>query len=324
MQDNVIKTHTFILSSSRKPKYDAMIALNNYNYYPRTMVRLCNISYLDINAIAGAVNQLSLEVVWGPAQLVSSWDIPYSLMFIAKNATTGEFTVVIRGTNFDSWESWMNEDFDIGSTQLFNLLAPHAPSNALISNGTYNGMVDLIKLRDPTTGQSAIEFLKAEDPRIIYVTGHSLGGTLTPTMFAYINDILYNGEHVHNMALWSFAGLTPGDQGFNEYFNGLGNPEFQWRLHNTLDIAPFCWWSLDNIRDIYKPYDLDWGWPEDDFIKNLFKKAEGIGYAQPLGDQPLPGVFDKSIIDENLWTMQALHQHHVSTYISLVDQAYPS
>lgn len=296
---------------------------DNYNYYPQTTIRLCEISYQDMSSIPGAIANLGLELVWGPAELVSSWDISYSLMYVCKRSPLNEYFVVIRGTNMYSWESWTQQDFAIGNTQPFNQLAPHAPADALISQGTFNGMTDLLSLTDPNTGQGVVQFLSGANPPYLYVTGHSLGGTLTPPLFAYLNDVLYGGGFVHNMALWSFAGLTPGDGGFNTYFNSLFNPEFQWRLHNTLDIAPFGWWSLTDIQNIYQPYDLSWGPPEDDFIEDLFAQAAGIGYAQPVGDQALPGAFDYNIIDEYLWTAQAMHQHHSSTYQTLVDQAYP-
>ena len=296
---------------------------NSYNYYPRTTVRLCEISYQDMSAIPQAVANLGLNVVWGPAELVSSWDISYSLMYVCKRSPLNEYFVVIRGTNMYSWESWTQQDFAIGNTQPFNQLAPHAPADALISQGTFNGMTDLLSLTDPNTLQGVVEFLGDANPTYLYVTGHSLGGTLTPPMFAYLNDVLYGGGHVHNMALWSFAGLTPGGTGFNNYFDSLGNPEFRFRLHNTLDIAPFGWWSQQNIQNIYQPYGLSWGWPEDAFIKDLFATAAPIGYAQPSGDQALPGQFDYSIIDENVWVAQAMHQHHGSTYQKLVDIAYP-
>ena len=105
--------------------------------------------------------------------------------------------------------------------------------------------------------------------------------------------------------------------------NSLGNPEFPFRIHNPLDIAPFCWWSLQNIKNIYVPYGLSYGFPEDDLFSDLFADAAGKGYAQPLGDQVLPAQFNYSIIDEFVWIAQAMYQHHSTTYQSLVDQTYP-
>ena len=202
-----------------------------------------------------------------------------------------------------------------------------APSSALISQGTFNGMTDLNSLKDLTTGENVVEFfqgvMKTNKNFNLYVTGHSLGGTLTPPMFAYLNDQLYCSTFGNSMALWSFAGLTAGDAGFNTYFNGLFKPQFQWRIHNDLDIAPFLFYSQDNVENIYKPNKLDWGFPEDDFIKKLFNEAAGIGYAQPKGDHQLAGLFDQYIVDKYLWVAQALHQHHSTTYQTLVQQQFP-
>lgn len=295
---------------------------NNYNYYPRTMIRFCEISYDDTNAIKTEVQNLGWTVAWGPAELRDFFGVSYSLAFICQRNNADEYTVVIRGTNMLSWDSWVKEDFAIGTTRPFNELAPHAPPNALISHGTYRGTNDLLKLRSANLG--IVDFLRARKPIYLYVTGHSLGGTLTPTMFAYLNDVLYGGGYVTNMAMWSFAGLTPGDVNFNAYLNSLSNPQFPFRLHNTLDVAPFCWWSRDSIKNVYQPYGLSWGFPEDDFWDDLFTRAKGKRYAQQVGDQVLLGQFNKGIIDRHLWTAQAMYQHHSTTYRQLVDAAYPA
>jgi len=297
---------------------------SNFGYYPRTMINLSVIAYSDpMSSIPAQVEALGLEVVWGPAELVDGLGVSYSRAYIAHRSDPDEYTVVIRGTNPESWLSWTQEDFDIGTTVPFSTYAANAPADALIAAGTANGMNDLLSLADPTTGQSIVQYLQQADPGYLYVTGHSLGGTLTPPMFGYLNYALYGGGFVHNMALFSFAGLTAGNAGFNTYFNGLFNPEFPWRYHNTLDIAPFMWWSLADIQNIYAPYSLSWGWPEDEWLTDKFNQAAGIGYAQPLGDQALNGVFNTSILDDYLWTAQAVYQHHGTTYQALVNAAFP-
>jgi hypothetical protein len=296
---------------------------NNYNYYPRTMIRFCSISYEDMGSIPGDVQNLGWEVVWGPAELVSWLDISYSLAYVCRRQLTQtEYAVVIRGTNMMSWDSWEKEDFAIGTTRPFNELAPHAPANALISHGTYRGIVDLLTLRDPNTNTSIVDFLRSAKPESLYVTGHSLGGTLSPPFYAYLNDVLYGGKVPFNMALWTFAGLTPGDVNFNTYFEGRTR-QFSWRLHNNLDIAPFCWWSLNDIRNVYRANSLNWGFPEDRLLEDLFARGKGKNYAQPTGDQVLLGTFNKHFFDKHLWTVQAMYQHHVSTYQGLVDKKYP-
>lgn len=305
---------------------------SNYNYYPHTAIELCVISYEKQEKINMAVTtNTNLNVVWGPAQLTHSDGIAYSLMFVASNTETGEYFVVIRGTNFDSLSSWLEQDFKVGSAKPFSTLPgnpPNAPVSALISQGTFNGMSDLISLTDPGTGQSVIEYLGEQQPLCLYVTGHSLGGTLTPPFFAYLNAMLYRGNSITNMALWSFAGLTPGGTGFNDYFNSIfpNDQGLLWRIQNSLDIAPFLWYSQADVQNIYiSPYNLEWSAIEKDSIEHLFKEANlaEIGYKQPQASQVISGQFDTRFLDDHSWLLQAFHQHHSSTYKQLVNGMYP-
>ncbi|HPG63127.1 MAG TPA: hypothetical protein PK586_14025 [Casimicrobium sp.] len=304
---------------------------SSYNYYPKTAVALCVISYSDTGSIAAQVSQQTdVSVVWGPAECVSKiTGVPYSLMYVAAKASTGEYYVVIRGTDFLSLSTWLLQDFDVDASQpLGNLQGKpkSIPATALVSQGTFNGMSDLLDLSDPTTGLSLVQFLVKSKPSYLFVTGHSLGGTLTPPMFAYLNATVYNGGTISNMALWSFAGLTPGGTGFNQYFNSIipNNQGFPWRIQNSLDIAPLMWWSQSGVQKIYASNGLSWGFPESDLIKDLFSDAASakIGYAQPQPGLLLPGTFDNSIIDSNIWAAQALQQHHSTTYQAMVNAKY--
>lgn len=298
-------------------------ANSNYNYYPNTMIALCVSSYKDPSTIVNEVNAMGLQVVWGPVFKGIDWFLSYSAMFVVLNPATEEYTVVIRGTNPVSLYSWLYEDFDVSTTQPFNTLAPHAPASALISTATYNGLTDLLSMS--SNGQSVAEYLQTVQPGYLYVTGHSLGGTLTPPMFAYLNDVLYGGGYVHNMAYWSFAGLTSGDAGFAAYFNSLGNPAFPGRLVNPLDIAPLCFPSggLENVYNIYGYYglyisDLDpiWG-----LLDYLFSSAADNNLTQPQGSETLPAVFSENYPGD--WPLQAAYQHHTTTYQQLVAMQYP-
>jgi hypothetical protein len=303
----------------------------NYDYYPNTAIQLCAISYAPMQAIPGEVSSsVGLRVVWGPSEL-TDWDgVSYSRAFVAGDSATGDYFVVIRGTNFESLTSWLKQDFDLDKARPFGALpgAPaDVPSDALIAQGAFNGMSDLLRLRDPQTGASLVEYAATVTPPYLYVTGHSLGGTLAPTLFAYLHAALYGSGPSRSMALWSFAGLTAGGAGFNDYFNSLlpDSQGFLWRIHNSFDVAPLCWWSFDGVRQIYDSYQLHWDFIERDLLERLMSDAtrSDISYAPAQPGLQLEGTFDQSVADRDHWLGQALHQHHPVTYQALVKARYP-
>jgi Lipase (class 3) len=315
---------------------------SNYNYYPNSAIALCVTSYNHINDIKNNVKAIqwnnanaNLEVVWGPAQLTDILGISYSLMYIVKNIITQEYFVVIRGTNPISMESWLKEDFSVSTTQpICNLpnIIPGFPEHITISQGAFTGVSDLLSLTDPITGYSALKFLQEENPAYLYVTGHSLGGTLTPVLYTYLNWMLYDGVKVSNMALWSFAGLTAGGNDFNTYLNGIINTYIDnnvptalaWRIANSLDIAPFLFYSQNSIINIYAFYLPNTiKCPLDVLIVLgiLFDEASKAGtdfYEQPQGGISIQGDLEKGLS----WISEAMLQHHSTTYQSLVSSIY--
>lgn len=275
------------------------------------MMNLSSIAYKDLKEIPGLVTKLDpdLSVAWGPAQLCQD-GIPYSLCFVAKSASTGAHTVVIRGTELWSWEAWAHEDFAIRETVPFTNFVKGAPAGARLSLGSANGLGDLLRLKSGE--QTLIGFLNPAGASSISVTGHSLGGTLTGPLFAALRGQLTSPPP---MDLMSFAGLTPGNLSFADYLNGL-TPSQGWRVVNPMDIAPLCFTSLSLVEDIYGDQ-LSPTLPVKAILSKLFGSA-GMTYVQP-GDQPvvLPKILS---INQHMWVTEVLYQHHASTYLSLLAQ----
>jgi Lipase (class 3) len=200
---------------------------------------------------------IATEVVWGPAYLSGLIVGDISLMYIAKSTNTNEYFVVIRGTSYISLKSWLTEDLSVYAVVPMNLLNSALPmdDSVTISQAAYTGMSNLLALIPPVgspgSTQTAVQFLQGvltDSPdAYIYVTGHSLGGALTPVMFAYLNAILFNGSTTCNMAMWSFAGPTAGGQNFNDLIDSLNpNGSFLWRIQNSLDVVPLMFTSTDD------------------------------------------------------------------------------
>lgn len=300
-----------------------------FAYYPNTMVNLCCISYSAMNTIIGEVQTYNpdLEVVWGPAELVSEFDVSYSRAFVARSKSTNEYITVIRGTNPTSLLSWIKEDFEVKNRIPINRLAPDVPNDVLISEGAFDGISYLMQLVDNNkygvgTKLRLLDFLVKEKPTNLYVTGHSLGGTLTPPMLVLLHAVLNKvGALPKFLCPFSFAGLTAGGDAFNTYFNslltGLSTP---WRFHNSLDVAPLLFEDLQKVKDLYKPY-FEPSLIEKGILDWLFMEA-GDKYAQPPGnDFQLQGVFVPMLND---FAKQGGQQHHAQpTYQYLVANAYP-
>ena len=90
---------------------------------------------------------------------------------------------------------------------------------------------------------SLVEFLSGAAAAFLYVTGHSLGGTLAPPLFAYLNARAAQaaGRAEHGAVV--VRRVHARRRGFNGYFNSIlpDSEGFLWRIQNSLDIAPLCW-----------------------------------------------------------------------------------
>ncbi|WP_371397801.1 hypothetical protein [Fretibacter rubidus] len=301
---------------------------SGYKNFALRAIDLCTIAYDDKNAIKAKVkSNTGFDVVWGPNVLYDAVGIAYSAMFVAKDPATNHLYLVIRGTDMYSLYSWLEEDFDVGKGEnLFKMpgINSHFVPNIPIAKGTHRGLKELLSMTDDTTGRTLVRFLQNQNYPLLYIMGHSLGGTLTPAMMLYLNYVLNKGAVITNMIPFTFAGLSPGGHVFNYYFNHRFTRAVNWRVHNTLDIAPFMWGSRAYVFDVYEPWNLKlWDWTLDKgLIEHYFDEAanSGLRYGQAQAGQALPGVFDQSVVDDNLWPAQAAHQHGTKTYKMLIQK----
>jgi hypothetical protein len=303
------------------------------------MIRLCVISYFtDTNhqnktVINAVKEQLRMEVVWGPVELIDDFGVSYSSMYVAKemlktDSLKADYTVVIRGTNFSSFKSWFSEDFAIHKTANFSRFVKTAPANAKIAEATCTGMDDLIKLKHIVNDHNVnvVGFLKqlhlTKSINSLYVTGHSLGGTLTPPFYAYLCDKIFKGPAPGNSSPYSFAGLTAGNTGFNTFLQTYLQPaNTNWRYVNPLDVAPNLWAGEDSIKTIYTPFFPYFKYepPESDILGYLIDRAKRNDYQQPPNSKFLLPVAFITSDTTNSWIKQAEYQHHSETYLGLVD-----
>lgn len=204
------------------------------------------------------------ELVWGPVVDVSPLPIigdflAINTMYIARSSgDTPQYVVAIAGTNEGSKFDWLIEDFWVEGTVTWPYLPPQSGNSPQISDGTNFGLNKLLGMQDG--GQSARDYLQAnattQSGTSVTVTGHSLGGALSPSYALYLHDTqgTWNSNGNATISCQPTAGPTPGDANFASYFDGIlgGNTNRVW---NKLDMVPHAWEKdmLQEVPDLFVP-----------------------------------------------------------------------
>ncbi|MEO0773645.1 MAG: lipase [Pseudomonadota bacterium] len=241
---------------------------------------------------------------------------PDNLAYIALNKKAGQAVVAIRGTYPNPFSPiyWENgkQDSPFGTMQPWE-----GSSTAKISEGTHTGYTNLIALKNDA-GLTLEAAIAALDPSVsVTVTGHSLGGTLTPVLALK----LAQNEASRTVFSVSFAGMTPGNRAFAKLCGSTGPLAGKTRrVFNTIDSVSYGWNSVLATRKFFQPN------PQGGWLVTLFlvfawlrPKLGGYGYAA-IGDSvPLKGsVKDPSKTGLVAFIVETLHQHMPDTYLSLL------
>ena len=205
------------------------------------------------------------QTVWGPVVYSNIVDdslkpVAVNTMFIAQSLDdTSEYVIAIAGTNPQSITAWTTEDLDFTSvinwTDILNgnptaYTGPNVNTGVpFVSHGTFTGLDTLLHMQDPNRNNiTAVGYLtkmaaaKGQGtPATIWVTGHSLGGALAPTMALYLNDtkktVWGTTDTAISIHCLAVAGATPGGAAFSTYYNNeLGANTI--RVWNSHDVVP--------------------------------------------------------------------------------------
>ena len=291
---------------------------------------LCTASYLpDITTIPAAVQTTppltaggQWQCIWGPVQDSDQSNLALVAgYFPSPNAAPQTICVTLRGTDFDITDIWgmleqVWQDLDATDPQPM----PWALNDpARVASGTLDGLTIIqgLSANGQTLGQFLTTFFsQAANANVtLLITGHSLGGCLATIVAAWIRVLLPNFRGVIQPI--TFAAPTAGNCEFVTYYDELF-PTAR-RFQNSLDVIPLAYYDLGGINSIYANYMLD----TPDIIWIGVLGMEGAleimdaSYVQPSqGQQILPGIF--LLNDATDWYAQALHQHHLATYLALL------
>lgn len=218
--------------------------------------------------------------VWGPYVAVTSDLKAENTMYIAQQEGTGQCVVAIAGTDPTCIDDWFFEDFNAATAVAWPFGSNLPSPTPKITQATDTGLTALVKMTYPQypnngsgTPQSAFSFLQALNPQNITVTGHSLGGALSPAYALYLKN---NMPQTTTILCLAVAGATPGDEAFVNYYTSLlGNTTE--RVWNSFDVVPHAFQvngtnMVGEIPKLYVP-PLKWDVTLDPFIAY----AEGAG-----------------------------------------------
>jgi MFS family permease len=245
--------------------------------------------------IATALQELSgplgdWELVWGPGLLqVVAGAVPANTMFVARHGHTGELFVSIAGTNPFSAYAWLAEDFDVAEVRAWGY--GDAPEGVATSRATLTGLRALQGMVPaagvPGENRTLLEFLEEhfqslDSPVDITVSGHSLGGALSPTLALWLQDIQdeWDPGGLATLSVYSYAGPSPGNAHFADYLEERFGERLQ-RIYNPLDVVTHAWKvaELAELKALYWPaIPRDTLW--DKAVNFLIAITNGISYAQ--------------------------------------------
>ncbi|MBO0663056.1 lipase [Jiella sp. MQZ9-1] len=267
-------------------------------------------SYLAEAAALGGAWSLQ----WMPS---ASDAAPPNFAFAARDHDTDVVVIAIRGTypNPLSPAYWSDtsEDSPFG-----DMVSWPNVGDAKIGHGTAEGLKRLIALVDDD-GVSLEDFVAAlPASTAVVVTGHSLGGTLTPVLAL----ALAQADPTRLISATSFAGMTPGNAAFANLFGpGTRLDGRVRRVYNTLDTVSYGWDRVLETRGFYEPS------PKGGTIVDAFLLATAlrlmtgdydytaVGLPVPLQGTVRPDQPSCTLI---AYVMENLHQHLPNTYLSLL------
>lgn len=226
--------------------------------------------------------------VWGPVTYTKNTDANDSCVsdntmmllrgFDPENPIDTMYVLSIAGTVSSSAYDWLIEDLDLNYmypwpkkvngkpnvAKFGSFLGPTDDSyvtnrGQYISNGLRQGLNVLFNTMKDSSGTTLIDFMEgsfgsSQEALEIAVTGHSLGGALSPCVALSLSDnqSYWNPSGSYNITCYPTAGFSPGNPLFAQYFaQELGN-DFH-GSSNSLDVAINVYETstLLNVSNLY-------------------------------------------------------------------------
>jgi len=287
----------------------------------QVLMTLAGIAYGKATAIPGYLAADTLtEGDWQPVWIANEISAPLNFAFIVRSSSTGAYCIALRGTypNPFSAAYWRdaNQDNPLQDMQPWPLGSDDPVDiGPRISGGAATGFRNLLALSNGAQSfQQAVSALPSD--AMVYVTGHSLGGTLAPVVGLWMTGL----PNAVKPIVYCFAGLTPGNTAFAALF-GAGTPLAGRvkRYKNTLDSVPYGWNNVLATRNFYQPKPSG-GLLVEAAITALALELHKYDYAAVGEEVVLPGTLNTGSFGFEFaaFIFENLQQHLPNTYLRLL------
>lgn len=295
--EQIVYTFTFSAGSASGIDFDngsgdGMAAMQKYVQQVATDV-------LANSTVQGLIGS-DWQIVWGPVAYASDTTGPTvhadNTMGCYYSPSQDLYVVAVAGTNFESTFDWTDEDLDVRTQVPWTSLGGTGAGS--VSAGTANGLTTLLAMTDGggSTMLSALALAMGDNGSsgsTLAVTGHSLGGALSPVLALYLAQQTSVDLFGASIAVQASAGPTPGDADFASMYEAAiadGTIASYSSVYNTLDVVPLAWAVSDlaTVPTLYdahiKPASSDS--PPDAFLGSVVAGAvmalaqAGVAYTQ--------------------------------------------
>jgi hypothetical protein len=233
------------------------------------------ISFQEIAAEKAIKKLLSWEYNEATHKFLKGWELMYGPVIsetkkggtVANTSTsiyyhkdTEHMVIGVAGTNPISTYGWFTEDFEVGTTVSWNKnIVTEGPNNGsgatgpIVSEGTAIALMNTWNTKSSQNNLTVVQWLKANlstySTDTLSVTGHSLGGAISPALALalYENQDKWREKTKSKIKIQSYiyAGPTPGNQEFYKLFNTNPNitsdKVFVTSIRNGNDVVPHAW-----------------------------------------------------------------------------------
>ncbi|HYM94400.1 MAG TPA: lipase family protein [Chitinophagaceae bacterium] len=193
-------------------------------------------------------------------QYLPGWKLAWNPIPVNGNyafiVTDGKnYALAIRGSLLEfssaALANWISNDLNVASQKDWTYTDI---TDAKISQGSYEGLENMNKLTDKTTGKNLWSFVK-ETTGVnapLLITGHSLGGNLATVYASYLWwQWKQSGQTKNNINVITFAAPAAGNKNFAKDFDARFPNSL--RIENSNDIVPKFPVSgkISNLGDLF-------------------------------------------------------------------------